>query len=171
MTVGNKDIVTIETRENTTQIWVKFDKIGFHRYPDAPDEVAYLRDRHRHVFKFTVAITVFHGDREIEFHMMKNWLLSLYDSGALEVDYKSCEMLGQDLLEKILKKYDCSNRYVMIDVSEDGECGAITTSRPTGEVQVPRSTILEQAGKIQKDEWEAGAALMESKPDNSLPQG
>ena len=113
-------------------IWVTFDKVGFHKYPDAPDEVAYLRDRHRHVFKFRVTVEVTHNDREIEFHMLKNWLMSLYDSKALEVDYKSCEMLAEDLLSKISSKYGVlagtgnnAVREMSVEVSEDGECGAI----------------------------------------------
>lgn len=119
-------------RLTSTSVWVKFDKVGFHRYPDAPDEVAYLRDLHRHIFKFQVQIEVHHDDREIEFHMLKNWLTGLYEGGALEVDYKSCEMLAQELMDKIIAKYDCSNRMVSVDVSEDGECGAqVMTAPPT----------------------------------------
>ena len=114
-------------------IWVTFDKVGFHKYPDAPDEVAYLRDRHRHVFKFRVTLEVEHDNRAIEFHMLKNWLVSLYDTGALEVDYKSCEMLAEDLLSKISGKYGTIEigpghqiqRRLSVEVSEDGECGAI----------------------------------------------
>lgn len=113
-------------------IWVTFDKVGFHRYPDAPDEVAYLRDRHRHVFKFRVTVEVTHNDREIEFHMLKNWLVGMYDTGHLEVDYKSCEMLAEDLLAVIRGKYGILDsigggiaREISVEVSEDGECGAV----------------------------------------------
>lgn len=117
-------------RTEATHIWVTFDKVGFHRYPDAPNDVAYLRDVHRHVFKFKVMITVWHDDREIEFHMLKTWLVSLYDEKVMNVDYKSCEMLAKELLNKITDKYDCSARIVSVDVSEDGECGATVSSRP-----------------------------------------
>lgn len=121
---------TPHLRTSNQVIWVTFDKVGFHRYPDAPDEVAYLRDRHRHIFKYKVYIQVHHDDREIEFHMFKNWMVSLYDQGALEVDHKSCEMLAQDLMDQILAKYNCSNRIVAVEVSEDGECGAVIRSVP-----------------------------------------
>lgn len=141
--------VNLQQRMNSTMVWVTFDKVGFHRYPDAPDEVAYLRDRHRHVFKFRVAISVFHDDREIEFHMMKNWLLSLYEDGAtslraLEVDHKSCEMLAQDLMDQILKKYDCLKRRVVVDVSEDGECGASLFSEPHQVIPLSEQWLKEQ---------------------------
>jgi uncharacterized protein YqgQ len=104
-------------------IWVTFDKIGYHKYPAAPDEVAYLRNEHRHIFKFKVHVTVEHDDREIEFHMLKNWLLSLYQDNILKLDYKSCEMIAQELADKLLAKYP--GRKYQIEVSEDGECGAV----------------------------------------------
>jgi hypothetical protein len=123
------DEFKVSIRHTTPSIWVTFAKIGFHRYPDAPEEVAYLRNEHRHEFQFRVEITVFHDDREIEFHMFKNWLLSLYDQ-ELKVDYKSCEMLAMELLNKVLDKYNCDNRSVEVTVSEDGECGSTVLSHP-----------------------------------------
>ena len=111
-------------------IWVTFKKHGVHRYPDAPEEVAYLRSPHRHLFGFKVEITVFHDDREIEFHMFQNWLLALYDKDDLQLDYKSCEMIAQDIIQAIYSRYDCTNRTVTVEVDEDGECGARVTSRP-----------------------------------------
>lgn len=117
-------------RKTNTSIWVTFALPGIHKYPNAPDEVAYLREPHRHLFKFKVLITVFHDDREIEFHMFLNYLKSLFAT-SLELDYQSCEMLAGKLLEKVLAKYDCTNRLVVVEVSEDGECGAIVQSSPT----------------------------------------
>lgn len=108
--------------EKTISIWVTFEKHGFHRYPDAPEEVLYLRELHRHLFKFKVRISTCHNDREIEFHMFQNWLKSLYTTEQMNIDHKSCEMLAEELMEKILIKYP--GRDVEVDVSEDGECGA-----------------------------------------------
>jgi hypothetical protein len=142
-----EDSVMIQERLAATYIWVTFDRAGFHCYPDAPDEVAYLRSSHRHVFKFKVTISVFHDDREIEFHMFKNWLTSLYH-GQLNVDYKSCEMLAQDLLSAVLKKYNCTERRVVVDVSEDGECGAAVVSDPCRPVALSKEWILQQAEKL-----------------------
>ena len=110
------------------KIWVTFQKKGIHRYPQAATEsdledVSYLGYPHRHLFKFKVTIEVFHDDREIEFHQFLNWLESLYE-GTLELDYKSCEMIADDLAVQIKQKY--SGRYLRIEVSEDGECGCDT---------------------------------------------
>lgn len=109
-----------------TRIWVTFQLPGIHRYPNAPEEVAYLRNEHRHMFHFKVTLTVFHDDREIEFHMMKNWILGLYGEQTLTLNHKSCEMMAAELLGKVVAKFGHTyHRDVEVEVSEDGECGAI----------------------------------------------
>ena len=113
-------------------IWVTFRKEGMHKYPEAltdpklatGDEydVSFLGYPHRHTFHFKVAIEVFHDDRDIEFIQFQRWLLSLYSQDILQNDFKSCEMMSDDLYAQIIKKYP--NRKVEIDISEDGENGA-----------------------------------------------
>jgi hypothetical protein len=106
-------------------IWVTFQRKGFHRFDKAAisptlQDVNYLSYKHRHLFKFKVSIEVSHSDREIEFHQFLNWLESLYD-GTLELDFKSCEMLADELAFIIGKRYN--KRKLIIEISEDGECG------------------------------------------------
>lgn len=103
-------------------IFVTFKKEGTHFYRDAPDEVAFLRNEHRHVFHFRVDIEVFSDDRDIEFILFKRELESLYD-GLLEAHGKSCEMLAEDLRDYLQEEYP--GRDLRIEVSEDGENGAI----------------------------------------------
>ena len=113
-------------------IWVTFRKEGIHKYPAALDDpklatgdeydVSFLGYPHRHIFHFKVGIEVFHDDREIEFIQFKRWLEKLYSEKTLQLDYKSCEMISDDLFAEISKKYP--NRDVEIDVSEDGENGS-----------------------------------------------
>lgn len=113
------------------KIWVTFTKEGIHCYPDAAvnpllatgDEydVSFLASPHRHIFHFRVAIDVFHDDREIEFIQFKRWLVNLYVNNTLQLNYKSCEMISDDLYLQIASKYP--NRDVHIEVSEDGENG------------------------------------------------
>jgi hypothetical protein len=71
-----------------------------------------------------VWIGVHHNDRDIEFIQFKRWLEELYngDQAVLQLDYKSCEMMSDDLYDIISKKYP--NREVWIEVSEDGENGS-----------------------------------------------
>ena len=102
-------------------IWVTFQKEGIHKYPNAPDEVDFLRYPHRHIFKFKVQIEVYNDDRDMEFFIFKRWLESLYADDTLQLDYKSCEMMADDLAKQIKDKYP--GRQLSIDVSEDGENG------------------------------------------------
>jgi hypothetical protein len=66
---------------------------------------------------------VFHNDRDIEFIQFKRWLENLYKDAILELDYKSCEMIADDLYIQIASRYP--NRAVWIEVSEDGENGCL----------------------------------------------
>lgn len=103
-------------------IFIQFTKEGIHCYPDAPVGVEFLRSPHRHMFHFRVTLEVFHNDRDVEFILFKRELEALYGNGTLEMDYKSCEMLAEDLIEYISKKY--AGRKISVLVSEDGENGA-----------------------------------------------
>jgi hypothetical protein len=113
-------------------IWVKFAKEGIHKYPAALDDpklatgdqydVSFLGYPHRHIFHFKIQIEVFHDDRDIEFIQFKRWLESLYSDGILQLNYRSCEMISDDLAIKIKDKYP--KRDIIIDVSEDGENGS-----------------------------------------------
>ena len=113
------------------KIWVTFQKEGVHLYPAAKDDpalatgdwddVSFLGYAHRHIFHFRVAIDVFHDDRDIEFIQFKRWLEKMYNEGTLQLDYKSCEMIADDMYKEIKQKYP--KRDVRIEVSEDGENG------------------------------------------------
>lgn len=119
------------------QIWVTFRREGIHRYPAALTDpqlatgdyydVSFLGHPHRHIFHFRVSIDVFHNDRDIEFIQFKRWLEKLYDGdqAVLQLDYKSCEMIADDLYIQISNRYP--NRNVTISVSEDGENGCNIT--------------------------------------------
>jgi hypothetical protein len=113
----------------TNNISVKFQKEGIHKYPAAltdPNlaDVAFLGNPHRHMFFFQVDIQVFHNDRDIEFIQFKRWLESLYSEGTLQLDYKSCEMLSDELAHAINVKYP--KRDIKISIMEDNENGSIS---------------------------------------------
>ena len=115
-------------------IWVTFRKEGIHKYPAALtdpklEDVSFLGYPHRHIFHFKVSIEVFHDDRDIEFIQFKRWLESLYSDGTLELDFRSCEMISDQLAEQIGAKYP--DRFVIIEVSEDGENGSYATYSPS----------------------------------------
>ena len=115
------------------KIWVTFQKEGVHCYPAAATDpqlatgdeydVSFLGTPHRHIFHFQVWIDVFHNDRDIEFIQFKRWLENLYKDAILALDYKSCEMIADDLYIQIASRYP--NRAVWIEVAEDGENGCL----------------------------------------------
>lgn len=113
-------------------IWVTFQKEGIHKYPQAltdPNlatgdeyDVSFLGYPHRHIFHFRVDIEVFHDDRELEFIQFKRWLESLYQTNTLQLNFRSCEMISDDLSVLIKDKYP--GRKFKISVSEDNENGS-----------------------------------------------
>lgn len=103
---------------------------GTHCYPEAPEEVAYLRQPHRHIFGVCVEVEVFDNDREIEFIMLKHvvdkWIQGLrkangcYDCGAM-----SCEHMATMIMSYLKEKVKGDRRCWKVTVDEDGENGAI----------------------------------------------
>lgn len=129
------------------KIWVTFRKEGIHCYPAAATDpalktgdeydVSFLGTPHRHIFHFRVWIDVLHNDRDIEFIQFKRWLENLYKDGILQLDYKSCEMMADDLYAEIAGRYP--DRAVWIEVAEDGENGALIKyelSRPNLSIKI-----------------------------------
>jgi len=129
------------------KIWVTFRKEGIHKYPAAATDpalatgdeydVSFLANEHRHIFHFRVWIDVFHNDRDIEFIQFKRWLENLYSKDVLQLDFKSVEMLADDLYINIAARY--AKRAVWIEVSEDGENGCLIKyelSRPSQTVVI-----------------------------------
>jgi len=129
------------------KIWVTFRKEGIHKYPAAATDpalatgdeydVSFLGVPHRHIFHFRVWIDVFHNDRDIEFIQFKRWLENLFRDSTLSLDYKSCEMIADDLYTEISSRYP--GRSVWIEVAEDGENGCLiqyNTHRPNISIQI-----------------------------------
>jgi len=142
---------TIERRMQAAdrKIWITFRREGIHRYPAAEtdpklatgdwSDVSFLAHPHRHIFHFRVWIDVFHNDRDVEFIQFKRWLERLYNSeqGVLSLDFKSCEMMADDLYIQIADRYP--DRAVWIEVAEDGENGCLIryeTHRPNLSVNI-----------------------------------
>jgi hypothetical protein len=129
------------------KIWVTFRKEGIHKYPAAltdpalatGDEydVSFLGHPHRHIFHFRVWIDVWHNDRDVEFIQFKRWLENLYRTGTVQLDFRSCEMMADDLYVQIAGRYP--GRSVWIEVAEDGENGCLikyNTHRPLQTISI-----------------------------------
>jgi hypothetical protein len=150
--MNEREQALAETRTNIKDkafrtIFVKFQKEGIHCYPAAATDpalatgdeydVSFLASPHRHMFHFHVTVQVFHNDRDIEFIQFKRWLENLYKAGILQLDYKSCEMMADDLYAEISARYP--DRAVWIEVAEDGENGALIKyelSRPSLSIKI-----------------------------------
>jgi len=94
---------------------------GFHYWSAAPDEVAYLRARHRHLFLIIVSWAVKHDDRDVEFHIAQQWIRDVFPS-VMDFGSKSCEMIARDLHSDLVAADRPAPRWV--EVWEDDENGA-----------------------------------------------
>lgn len=114
---------------NKTFIIVKTQFEGMHCYPNAPEEVAFLKNPHRHMFHVEAEIEVFHEDRELEFILVKRdlnkWLASI------QLENCSCETIAKVLQDYLKERYPVPaelnldrTRYVNVKVFEDNENGA-----------------------------------------------
>lgn len=111
----------------TEEVFCTLEIEGIHNWPGCPfDEVAYLRDPHRHVFHIKAYKTVTHSDRDVEFimlkHDIKKYIMGRYFNETECLCWfgaKSCEMLAIEIIET----FELSR----CEVSEDGENGAIVT--------------------------------------------
>lgn len=111
----------------TTEVIVVLRIPGFHRWPNAfavnPD-VAYLQDRHRHLFTFKVAWPVTHDDRDVEFHTAQGWVRDCYNE-VHDFGPRSCEMIAKELHYMLTEGGRPSPSW--IEVWEDDECGSRVT--------------------------------------------
>jgi hypothetical protein len=101
-------------------IWITTSFEGFHKYPDAPKGVEFLKNEHRHIFHVRVWITVFHNDRDIEFILFKRFIDTCFKNNNF--NYMSCEMISDRLYEKIKEEFP--GRGIAIEISEDEENGS-----------------------------------------------
>lgn len=109
----------MSTEKRDTYIWVTASFVAFHRWVKAPEQVAFLRDYHRHVFNVKVHVPVTHDDRDVEFFMFKKELeafLTLHFAGGRHD--MSCEMFADRILDEFPGAQSAQ-------VDEDGENGAL----------------------------------------------
>ena len=107
---------------------------GMHRWKDAPKQVDFLRNYHRHMFHVRLEVEVVEEDREIEFILLKRelnrFIRILFDGKNLD---DSCETIAKKILMFMTEKDEvCYKRNVLCEVSEDGENGAIVQMTKEG---------------------------------------
>lgn len=104
---------------NNATVWFTTQVEGFHFWLDAPKEVSFLRDKHRHVFHIRVEIEVNHDDRDVEFIMAKREVDQYMTDNPINGP-ESCEMIAR----RIGENFDGHWSVVSVTVSEDNENGA-----------------------------------------------
>lgn len=104
-------------------ILVRFEVEAFHHWPGAEGKRAYLGQRHRHMMHVEVSLAVFHNDRDVEFHDLRDFCLAHMPAG--EWGSTSCETAAIDLAKDIRKRWP--DRAIAIGVFEDGECGGFVS--------------------------------------------
>ena len=111
---------------NTTII-VKTNFEGIHKFEDAPQEVGYLREPHRHIFFIEVEMEVFHDDRELEFIMVKHKVEQFINSKPFGIRH-SCEQMAKDIIAFLRHEYDSEplQRKIAVTVLEDNENGGVS---------------------------------------------
>lgn len=115
-------------------VTVKFQLEFIHKYPEAgtnPElaDVSFLQYPHRHMLHFYVSMEVFHDNRDIEFIQLKRKCLGLFNNKLIEADYKSCEMISDELYHELTKIYGTDRTY-KIGIFEDDENGSETYYKP-----------------------------------------
>ncbi len=108
------------------KIILVFDVEGHHRWKDAPDDVFFLRDEHRHLFRVKICMSVAHNDREKEIflqqQLFQQYLKHKYETSVGEYKYhdfgnKSCEAIAEEIIK-------LDNSICWVEVLEDNLGGA-----------------------------------------------
>lgn len=104
----------------------------FHAYPNAPNQVSFLRQKHRHMFHVVIWIEQFHDQRDIEYIAFKWWLDELLRSHRTQVALwpytASCETMAHELGSRVRSYVGAGERVdrrYRVEVTEDGENGAL----------------------------------------------
>lgn len=114
----------------TTKIFVTVKVPGIHWWPEGNTAVHnYLQYPHRHIFHIKVTLLVTHGNRQVEFFEYQDLLMAVlykewgdYKEGQASINFgaNSCEIIALRLLNLLNAEE--------VEVSEDGECGAIVSN-------------------------------------------
>ena len=111
-------------------IIVKNNFKALHCWPAAPKEVSFLAYPHRHVFYVETEIEVTHGNRELEFFIVQQYLqeeLEAYSSSS-DIGSVSCERIAGYIVKLLIDKY--GKRRISCTVYEDNENGGKLVYEP-----------------------------------------
>lgn len=114
-------------------VFCSFDFEAWHNWPGAPAEYTYLSNSHRHMFHVVVTASVTDNERELEIIDMKHKFHYFSTTKFLGTSDKpmpySCETMCESLIDYAKMMYGAERSYT-VEVSEDGENGALITYTP-----------------------------------------
>lgn len=92
---------------------------AYHSWNEAPEEVGFLKNLHRHIFKVKATWLVNHDNRDLEFFIQKRKV----DKFIVEhfAEKQLVNMSCEQMASMIKQQFDA----IEVEVSEDGENGAI----------------------------------------------
>ncbi len=93
---------------------------GLHCWPDAPEDVSFLRYPHRHLFYAKVGVRVQTDNREVEFFTLQREIQAVLNTFPYDLGSRSCEQVALSIFESLWDGYNI----VFIEVLEDDENGA-----------------------------------------------
>lgn len=105
---------------------------GLHYWPTPPETTGYLAHPHHHVFEIVVRVIQPDGDRAVEFHALRVWVLAslskLYNGLAQNLSLfdfgeHSCETIGERVAAYLDAMYDL--RVASVEIWEDDGHGAV----------------------------------------------
>lgn len=116
----------------TRSVRVRQTFTGYHEWPEAQGERAYLASRHRHEFTVTAELGVTHADREVEFHDVADFLARCLHGNfasdptlhatTYELGRRSCEDVGAVIAADLEARWP--GRVLYVEVSEDEQVHA-----------------------------------------------
>lgn len=117
--------------QRIASIWITMSFIGFHQWKDAPHDVSYLSNLHRHKFGVKVRVPIL-SDREIEFHTLQQQIDKLlHNKSIINTDFPlpSCEGIAsiiatQFMIESRQDPRRLSLPWIEVSIDEDGENGS-----------------------------------------------
>jgi len=114
-----------------TQIYVTTSFEGFHCWPQAPQEVFFLRQLHRHNFGVKVTLRVTHS-RAVEFILFKRKLDAVIkDELSPYIFSRENETSCEDMAMFVFNYFNTLPSYegavASVEVNEDNENGAIVS--------------------------------------------
>lgn len=117
----------MHTKKQSLTVFCRTQFEGFHCWPQAPDEVAFLRTLHRHMFHVELHVEVHHDDRDVEFILLKRRVDAIISGTqkAQDTSTWSCEQWCRLLMD--------ATGAVKVAVSEDGENGSVLELQTGGE--------------------------------------